>query len=308
MSFSNWSRDNKIVIAFILVAVVGAIISAVVYREYHVGRNAYREYQRETQADQREAADEIAKRCATYGPPSKAIRHCIAEAVRAYQSEANTSQDLQAQKDMAYWGMAMFFASGASLLISLVGLVALIDSLNQTRTAIRNDREIGEAQARAYLNVSHAVMVKVDTPAIFPHLDGINAKVVFVNSGQSPAHNIHLRRKERTIGAAVRDFDRGLSDVEFTHLGTIGANASFSYSIENIIEDEAYRALISKTCYSFFFGELVYKDVFGVWWSARHCLRVEGFGTSRVKVFPYGYGNKTIRLKKGEYPDEWDNT
>lgn len=175
----------KIIITIFILICISSISVTFSYKQYYSGRNEYHEYKRNAQARQREASNEIARRCATFGPPSEAIRRCIADAVTTYQAEADTSEDLQAQKDMAYWGMVMFFTSIASLIISLGGLVALINSLSQTRTAIQNDREIGEAQARAYLSFS-----KID--AVFENHNGgpfvsIRFRPYLKNTGNTPA-------------------------------------------------------------------------------------------------------------------------
>lgn len=182
----TWSGQHTIVAAFIFAAALGAALGTIAYREYRVGRDAYGEYQRKAYADQREATSQIARRCATYGPPPEAIRRCIAEAVRAYDAERDTNEDLKAQKDMAFWSKWMLIVSGIGLGFSFVGLVALMDSLNQTRSAIRNDREVGQAQVRAYLTVESAAITA------HPHDAGVfwDLQVRISNSGQSPAKKI----------------------------------------------------------------------------------------------------------------------
>jgi hypothetical protein len=52
--------------------------------------------------------------------------------------------------------LIMTIVSGAGLLISSAALAALIESLRQTRTVVRNTREIGEAQVRCYPAISDA--------------------------------------------------------------------------------------------------------------------------------------------------------
>ena len=224
-------------------------------------------------------------------------------------SEGHWWPEFAARDTYAQWAMvALTFAATA---ISIWAVRLVNDTLAETRRAVRAaedanrvSREIGQAQVRAYLNIEYSKIVPPKKPAIFPFLDGMNAVVAFRNSGQSPAYDVRLRRKESTIGALVEDFDRGLGDIPFVFIGTIGASAAFSYDIENFLEPDEYSSLKNQTCFTFFFGEVIYRDCFGDWWRTQYSLRVEAFSTDRVKIFPHGHGNKTVRLEKGEQPED----
>jgi hypothetical protein len=69
-------------------------------------------------------------------------------------SEIVSVLDLAAQQDMAFWTRLTFFASAASVLLSLGALIGLFLSLRQTRRAIADTREIGEYQIQAYVHAS----------------------------------------------------------------------------------------------------------------------------------------------------------
>lgn len=184
MPDSYWSRHATVIAAVIIGIGFALVVGSVTYRQYQVGRYANSQSREHADANERKATQDIAERCAFSFAPAEAIRGCVSESVSAYQARNNDNQDLQAQQQMAFWALVMAIVSGGSLVISGIALAALIDSLNQTRTAIRNDREIGEAQARAYLSIVRiSIGIGVDYSIIF--------QVSVTNSGHSPAFFAH---------------------------------------------------------------------------------------------------------------------
>lgn len=111
--------------------------------------------------------------------------------------------DAQAAMASAAWGML-----AVSLFGSIVGVVTLIFlalTLRETRQATAVAREIGEKQARAYLNIDKATMKATDFFGM------IDVTVVVRNTGQSPARNLRL---ESTLRAFNIDFDPDGNDFE----------------------------------------------------------------------------------------------
>jgi hypothetical protein len=145
---------------------------------------AYQSYTREAEAQQQEAADGIARECAV-APPAL-LNECLREEIAAHQSRDTDNKDLEAQQEMAFWARWVVYVGFMGLPISMVGLAALVISLAQTRTAIRDTREIGEAQTRAYL---HVRSVQVGPQALEPG-NTIWVRVECENTGNSPALNL----------------------------------------------------------------------------------------------------------------------
>lgn len=86
---------------------------------------------------------------------------------------------------MAYWAKVMFFTSAGGLVVSIFGLIALFISLAQTRKAIADTREIGEAQVRAYISIEPQKMrTKGDRAA--------EITAVVRNTGQTPALEVEI--------------------------------------------------------------------------------------------------------------------
>lgn len=119
--------------------------------------------------------------------------------------------DLKAQKDMADWARVMAYVTGASVVVSALGVGLIVLTLRQNKrslrialagvrrssAAIRETKRIGEAQARAYLSVIRADLELDRRPRIHPQIDAIELYLTFHNSGATPAINVsHYCRSE----------------------------------------------------------------------------------------------------------------
>jgi hypothetical protein len=173
------------------VIALGAAGSVVVgvWSAYQENMEGYRQYQKRDGEDQKKTAEEIAQRCAGIDQINPALRECIREAIVGYQKTQHNDRDLQAQQQMAFWALVAAIIAACSLFVSIVGLGFIWQSLKQTRTAITNDREIGEAQVRAYLTVeipdNHSYAPRPGKP--------FSAELHIKNAGQSPALRVrHL--------------------------------------------------------------------------------------------------------------------
>ncbi|MGQ2905868.1 MAG: hypothetical protein ACT6RL_18890 [Neoaquamicrobium sediminum] len=129
--------------------------------------------------------------------PLFAATKCAIEAVQADAESERSQHDLNAQQDMAEWAYALLLVSVASIILSMIGLVALFVSLAQTRQAIKDGREIGEAQVQAYLSLRGA---KFFRDSMFITID-----LVIRNSGQSPANAVTF---QATLEADYIEGDR----------------------------------------------------------------------------------------------------
>src|SRR5690606_8071955 len=94
---------------------------------------------------------------------------------------------LRAQQDMALWALGVLLVSVASTGVSLVGVFLLIISLSQTRRAIKDTRELGEAEVRAYVTCTECQISNVAT-GYAP-----KASIKLRNSGQTPAANVRTK-------------------------------------------------------------------------------------------------------------------
>jgi hypothetical protein len=131
-----------------------------------------------------------------------AIRDLIAEEdqIAANAQQNREKRDLEAQEGMARWAEWMFYATAATVALTLAALFAIIRTLHHTRRAadytkdmlveanrsaaaaedaVAATRDVGEKQVRAYLHVKSVAFVISG--------DGFGAKLLLANAGQSPA-------------------------------------------------------------------------------------------------------------------------
>ena len=96
-------------------------------------------YQANAKADRQKSADVIAKTCPD--PSDLEFRNCLVKEVEKHYKRQIENEDLKAQKDMALWALSLLVVSTFSLLISGIGVLLLIGTIRQGKTAI------GEAKA-----------------------------------------------------------------------------------------------------------------------------------------------------------------
>ncbi|MER9883089.1 hypothetical protein [Mesorhizobium sp. M0118] len=80
-----------------------------------------------------------------------AFLKCLAESGESNREAQRPKYELAVQQEMAEWTFAMLLVSIFSVAISVSGLVMLYVSLDQTRTAVRDTRELAEAQTAGYI-------------------------------------------------------------------------------------------------------------------------------------------------------------
>lgn len=107
------------------------------------------------------------------------------------RNEWREESDLDAQWNMAWWAKASAIIAGIGLAITGIGIVLVKQTLDANRAAVEaanrateSQREIGEAQVRAYLTISK-VTGKFTA-------DGLHVQFTASNSGNSPANNVEL--------------------------------------------------------------------------------------------------------------------
>ncbi|MDF1857066.1 hypothetical protein [Pseudooceanicola sp.] len=225
------------------------------------------------------AAEIIASQCSVSDAPRAWVAECISEAVDRYVESEHSDQDLQAQKDMAYWAQLLFWLTVVGSTVSVVGLWLLFVSLRHTRIAISDSREIGEAQVRAYLsldtNEGKTVLQKFSAGEI-PQVEFVTK-----NSGNSPA-----LKHRYAAGVAVVDMDFP------THNGDLVApiadgpepndvlpsgDTATGESVNGaaITADQIRQIVLPQPSKKLaFFGVLLYEDVFRKPRRTRFCLEL----------------------------------
>lgn len=109
------------------------------------------------------------------------------------RDEWRDEEDLNAQRNMAYWAAAMFLAASATFFVTGLGVVYVAQTLDATRAAVEatnratdETRQIGEAQVRAYIGGHEAEIVRAKDGR------GFFLNYSLKNYGQSPARKIEV--------------------------------------------------------------------------------------------------------------------
>ncbi len=131
--------------------------------------------------------DEIIRRCSM---GSKTISwKCIADEIEARERQSQTSRGLRAQEEMAFWAKWFAIAAVAGSLAAFYSLWLLWRTWKETKRTANIQREIGEAQIRAYLNVAEARVcwrsrIPVESGG---SIKGLQVQLRIDNTGYTPA-------------------------------------------------------------------------------------------------------------------------
>ena len=228
------------------------------------------------------------------------------------QSEVDTRQrldqearerevaDLEAQTGMNNATQAMNDATQRmagyaywSTIFVAVGTVLLFVTLILSWLAISVSRKIGEKQVRAYIGIDAIKDIEYLMPDLttLDEHHGIKATVIIKNYGASPALVTSFVRNERTIGTEVQNFTNvadAISGQADTGTFTLGPGSIFAVSVDNILQSLEAKSLLNGEAHSYFFGRIVYRDVFTAEHETEYCMRVENFGTDHMRLLPFG--------------------
>lgn len=186
---SNWrSRTSTLILAFVVLVAVLAASGVLVSNKWIEIHDTNAAYQKNAENDRKKSAHEIAQAC--HDLAFIQFRICVASKMEAYYRDQATNEDLQAQQDMAFWAFWILIATTISIAISLVGIILLVRNLklgiaanNSAQKAIKVSKDIGEAQVRAYVDIT-AAHITLEATELIQWID-----IVPFNSGNSPAAN-----------------------------------------------------------------------------------------------------------------------
>lgn len=223
------------------------------------------ERQHEEERDQTgRAADQIANRCRVPDVPPASVNDCLAAELDRYIGEDHSDQDLQAQAHMAFWAQALFWLTVVTAIISFGGLILLIVSLGQTRRAISDTREIGEAQVRAYLSINvRDVAIEVADDGDGSNL-AVKIRIEVANSGNTPAYSpiiyydIEEAIPERIVPMAVPEtMQRSPLSNSFISAKGVSPNTQLSrvFQVDDPVAFQRFDRLIRFSCCVSFLDE-----------------------------------------------------
>lgn len=180
------------------------------------------------------------------------------------------AQGLNAQIEQTLWAKWSMVVGFLSTAVSIAALIALYRSLGQTNKTIKDNRELGEKQVRAYLSfASPKLEISIPPSVRLPlssatHTIRISLEYSLKNSGQSPAHlvSLHYSGHWEKTGSALTPFEM-LEFEPITPLSLeIEAGGLHKYTFDRQVKKHL-TALISGEVYMRMAGKACYEDVFG---------------------------------------------
>lgn len=175
--------------------------------------------------------------------------------------------DLNAQIEMAYWAKNMYYATLISIAVGVAGFGGLVLSLLQTGRAINDNhvtsadaRELGKAQARAYLHVTGIVCT-----------DGaVLAKVSNTGETPSPVYFVGCEAKRIPLGQISSSLKLG--DYRMKSWQALPAKTELPARVEVTNGAELLHQNLHHTVGIYEWGEadrlvitgtVIYEDIFG---------------------------------------------
>ncbi|WP_146767893.1 hypothetical protein [Mesorhizobium atlanticum] len=181
-----------------MVFMVG-MISAIILDQYAKVHEAYSRYQEKAEQDRRDAQKVIAESC--FGMALPAFTKCVSDKLETYDRKQASDQDLQAQKDMAFWALCTFLASCAGLAVTVIGIYYVRKSLLASHEAVDTARQQLVADQRPWLLVvpSFVRPIRFDPKGAI-----IEVALDIRNIGKTPAQHVYVKAKViNTLGSTV---------------------------------------------------------------------------------------------------------
>jgi hypothetical protein len=211
------------------------------------------EQEANTNAYARHAQDEIDSACA--GLNGVAQTECIVRVVEATNEHQRSEQDLNAQKEMARWALAMLIVTALMAFVTALGVYYIWRTLLATQRMARDTGRIGEAQVRAHMCPSQFYAVK----AVGEERDDLI--VVWKNMGATPATIIGYGEAKKVIRAqSAPDFGGNSSGVS---VHTIPKGGAYHHTIKLPREARASGFNADERSLVWIASCIVYQDIFG---------------------------------------------
>ncbi len=155
MSKGDWLDTTLLVlIAGCVLVLMSALAGSLLLEQYAKVHEVNAAYQQNAERDRHASANEVAEQCGNR--QGEAFRICVLEHLETYYRDQATNEDLNAQKDMAYWAGALFFSS---TILTGMGIWLLWLTLMATRDTLKEARNTTFAAIAAADSASEANMI-----------------------------------------------------------------------------------------------------------------------------------------------------
>ena len=185
MSDSDWrKRPSTRLVLFAVVCFI-ALLAAISAISYGLYQNSKHEREANERYQEHAAHTYYPKRDACLKFIFLSQKDCIAKAETEAREYERGEQDLVAQRITATWTALMGSAAILGMLLSVIGVYLVWTTFRATKEGNEVAREVGQAQARAYLSVADG-KYSITERAVIIH-------PTFVNKGQSPAKRVTFK-------------------------------------------------------------------------------------------------------------------
>lgn len=272
----------------LIAGIIAAIVIAAAFLGWGWLKSA--EYEREAHNQTREYAaytdNKIRQSCFNLSVNDK--KQCVADARHEQRANERNEHDLVAQRQSALWAYVMGAAAVIGMGLSVIGVILVYTTFDETRKANEISETAHSRQSRAYIAIASMALNKIAAAGETPR---VSAK--FVNTGQTPA--LHLRT---TSCLTLMAFDntllpQAIEDGEgaVTMCGS-GGEIFTNPDLGRPLTQEDIDALKAGNLRIVAFAKCTYNDIFG----NEHFVIATGWPMnplSDVGMSPCGYGNLT---------------
>ena len=192
MSGSNRSKLAKT--GLTILAVVVALSLGIWIINSGLTRDSEYQWQADDHSDEYAAYTQEQIRKACLLPSGIYEANCVAEKRHEYREDRREERDLVAQRKSANWAYIMGAAAVLGMVLSAVGVVLVWITFRETRKANEIAVQLGQIQAKAYLQFKLSALSLHDSRPNTPDVGyaGPRFVVTMDNTGATPARDIKM--------------------------------------------------------------------------------------------------------------------
>jgi hypothetical protein len=196
MSGSNRGEKPNLVGIALAIVFGGLVVSAYWWMFYDMGASSAQyafEHDQNRQAYAADTADQIKNDCVRLS--GGAQLECMEKAIKASAEYQQSESDLNAQRGMSKWAFWLLIITGGQMLATIVGLVYLKGTLDQTIKAVEDtgdataamhrQNELTERESLPYISINEAWFTQTGAKAGFVEFN-------IENVGKSPGVDVYF--------------------------------------------------------------------------------------------------------------------
>lgn len=211
---------------------------------------------------------------------------------------ADAAADSAKWSEFSFWlaafvgTLTLMAAAAAAYYARLAALYTQAGALEAKKSAatgieaVNISEDTARKQLRAYVCIEECILIEEEDLLFF------SAQILIKNYGQTPAYDVKITAKAKTIGSSIFEFfDISVSNTQATEPTILGPSAAMTKSIYNELQIDELTAITTEICNIFIIGIIEYRDIYNSIQSTNFVLRVRNYGTKRQRIHPHTFGN-----------------